>query len=92
MARAEILEEAIRTLVAERQALRERDADPKELESNRLELVARQQQLAHTLIELCLIGTEGCLLLQALSLGAAQADGDEWRSFWLDARCGPGVV
>ena len=59
MARAEILEEAIRTLVAERQALRERDADPKELESNRLELVARQQQLAHTLIELCLIGTGG---------------------------------
>jgi hypothetical protein len=47
----ECIERAIRTLVAERQALREHDASPDDLESNRLELVGRQQQLSHALID-----------------------------------------
>ena len=50
MANVECLQ-AVRLLVAERQALHERDASRDELESNRLELVGRQQQLAHALIE-----------------------------------------
>jgi hypothetical protein len=37
-------------LVAARQALHADDASPDELESNRLELVSRQQQLSHALI------------------------------------------
>ena len=57
MASAESLKEALRRLVAERQALREDGADRKELESNRLELVARQQQFSHALIEHCVAGT-----------------------------------
>jgi hypothetical protein len=46
-------------LVAERQALRERDADRNELESNRLELVARQKQFSRALIGRCLTGPGG---------------------------------
>ena len=51
MASIECLQEALRMLVAERQALRGRDAGRDELESNRLELVGRQQQLSHALID-----------------------------------------
>jgi hypothetical protein len=41
-------------LVAERQVLHSRKASKDELESNRLELVNRQQKLAHALIDRCL--------------------------------------
>ena len=51
MASVECLHEALRALVARRQALHERAAGRDELESNRLELVARQQQLSHALID-----------------------------------------
>lgn len=51
MASFEDLQEAVRVLVAERQALHARDADRAELESNRLEFVRRQQQLSHALID-----------------------------------------
>ena len=50
MASVECLQEAVRTLVEERQALRDRHAGRDELESNRLELTCRQQQLSHALI------------------------------------------
>ena len=56
MASVESLKEALSMLVAERQALRERDADRTELESNRLALVARQQQFSRALIDRCLTG------------------------------------
>jgi hypothetical protein len=51
MASVECLQEALRTLVAERQALHERNAGRDELESNRLELAGRQRQLSHALID-----------------------------------------
>src|SRR5438874_1575676 len=51
MASIECTEEALRTLVAERQALRARGAGRDELESNRLELIGRQQELSHALID-----------------------------------------
>jgi len=50
MASVECLQEAVRILVAERQVLHACGAGHDELESNRLELVDRQQQLSHALI------------------------------------------
>lgn len=54
MSRVECIQEAVGRLVAERQALHARDARRDELESNRLELVHRQQELAHAMIARCL--------------------------------------
>ena len=51
MASVEGLQEEVRSLVAERQALREREAGRDELESNRLEVARRQRQLSNALIE-----------------------------------------
>jgi hypothetical protein len=51
MANVECIERTIRRLVAERQTLHEHDASRNELESNRLELVGRQQQLSYALID-----------------------------------------
>jgi hypothetical protein len=51
MASVECLQESLLMLVAARQALHAHDASHDELESNRLELVSRQQQLSHALID-----------------------------------------
>ena len=51
MARVECLQEAVRRLVAERQALRERHAGREALESNRVEVAHRQRQLSQALID-----------------------------------------
>jgi hypothetical protein len=51
MPSVECLQEAIRVLVAERQAMRDRGAGRDELEWNRLALGGRQRQLSRTLIE-----------------------------------------
>jgi hypothetical protein len=50
MGSVECIQEAVRTLVAERQALRERNASHGLLEANRLALAARQRQLSQALI------------------------------------------
>ena len=47
----EQLQEQLRTLVAQRQAMRERDAKRDELESNRVELACRQRQLSKAFID-----------------------------------------
>jgi hypothetical protein len=51
MASVECLQEKLRGLVLQRQALRERDAGRDELESNRLELLRCHRQLSHVLID-----------------------------------------
>jgi hypothetical protein len=51
MACVECLQDVIRMLVAERQALRKCDAGRGELESNRHKLGGRQRQLSQALVE-----------------------------------------
>jgi hypothetical protein len=51
MSSVERLQEAVLTLVVQRQALHKRDAGRDELESNRLELACRQRQLSEALID-----------------------------------------
>jgi hypothetical protein len=51
MASVESLQEALRMLVAERQALREHGAEHDVLEANRVEVVRRQRQLSQALID-----------------------------------------
>jgi CRP-like cAMP-binding protein len=51
MSCVECLQERLRALVAQRQALREREAGRDELESNRLELASRQRELSLALID-----------------------------------------
>jgi hypothetical protein len=58
MAEVECLQEAVRALVLERQAMHDRDASRAELETNRLELARRQRQLSHALIDRYLRQTE----------------------------------
>jgi hypothetical protein len=53
--KVEQLTDALRRLVAKRQALRECDASWAELEQNRLEIVRGQHALAHALIEIHLL-------------------------------------
>jgi predicted nucleic acid-binding Zn-ribbon protein len=48
--RIDSLERALADLVQERQALRARSAEAEELERNRREIVARQQELSEALI------------------------------------------
>ena len=51
MSSVECLVEALGALVAERQAMRDRNAGRVELESNRLEVIRRQRQLSKALID-----------------------------------------
>ena len=51
MRSVEALERELRFLVAERQAMRDRDAGREELEANRLELARRQRELSSALID-----------------------------------------
>jgi hypothetical protein len=51
MTSVECLEQVLRMLVAERQALRECNAGREALESNRLEVARRQRELSHALID-----------------------------------------
>jgi hypothetical protein len=51
MASLGCLQEAVRILVAKRQALHDRDASHNELESNRLELARCHRQLSQALID-----------------------------------------
>jgi hypothetical protein len=50
--RIETLERDIAALVQQRQTLRASGAEPRELEDNRREIVARQHQLSETLISI----------------------------------------
>jgi hypothetical protein len=50
MGSVEWQQRALEMLVAERQALRERNAGREALESNRLEVARRQRELSHALI------------------------------------------
>jgi hypothetical protein len=50
--RIETLEREIATLVEQRQMLRATGAEPRELERNRREIVARQHELSETLISI----------------------------------------
>jgi len=50
--KVEQLTDTLRRLVAERERLRDKSASWVELERNRLEIVFRQQELSHALIEL----------------------------------------
>jgi hypothetical protein len=49
--KVEQLTERLRQLVLERQSLRDRGASTAELERNRVEIVRRQWELSHALIE-----------------------------------------
>ena len=50
--RIETVEREIATLVEQRQTLRATGAEPRELERNRREIVARQHELSETLISI----------------------------------------
>ncbi len=60
MPSVECLQEALSVLVAERQAMRDRDAGRDELESNRLEVAWRQRQLSLALIDLHFRAERNC--------------------------------
>ena len=51
MASVECLQDALRALVADRQALREHKAGRDALESNRVEVARRQRELSRALID-----------------------------------------